>query len=119
MSALRLEADPYHTLRKSDRDHLLAAAMLISERDELPSGRTVCEAVGRLTANTPTNKTTGVALERLEGEGLVERVDGKPDHRSRGVRVTEQGQRVLGRGAARLAAAATAQTDSEEESSHE
>ena len=108
MTALQLEADPYHTLRKSDRDHLLAAAMLIAKRDDLPAGKTVCETVGRLTANTPTNKTTGVALERLEGEGLVERVDGEPDNRSRGVRVTEEGQRVLGRGAARLAAAATA-----------
>ena len=111
MTALRLEADPYHTLRKSDRDHLLAAAMLIGKRDDLPAGKTVCETVGRLTANQPTSKTTRGALERLEGEGLVERVDGEPDHRSRGVRVTEQGQRVLGRGAARLAAAATAGED--------
>ena len=108
MTALQLEADPYHTLSQSDRDHLLAAAMLIGKRDDLPAGKTVCETVGRLTANQPTSKTTRGALERLEGEGLVERVDGKPDHRSRGVRVTEQGQRVLGRGAARLAAAATA-----------
>ena len=111
MTALRLEADPYHTLRKTDRDHLLAAAMLIGNRDDLPAGKTVCETVGRLTANTPPSKTTRGALERLEGEGLVKRVDGEPDHRSRGVRVTDEGQRVLGRGAARLAAAATAQSD--------
>ena len=39
--ALQLEVDPYHTLRKTDRDHLLAAAMLISKRDDFPSGRTV------------------------------------------------------------------------------
>ena len=109
--ALQLEADPYHTLSQSDRDHLLAAAMLIAKRDDLPAGKTVCETVGRLTANQPTSKTTRGALERLEGEGLVERVDGKPDHRSRGVRVTDEGQRVLGRGAARLAAAATAGED--------
>ena len=111
MTALRLESDPYHTLSQSDRDHLLAAAMLIGKREDLPAGKTVCETVGRLTANQPTSKTTRGALERLEGKGLVERVDGKPDHRSRGVRVTEQGQRVLGRGAARLAAAATAGED--------
>ena len=111
--ALQLEADPYHTLRKTDRDHLLAAAMLIGKRDDLPSGRTVGETVGRLTANTPTNKTTSVALERLESEGLIDRIDDMPDHRIRGVRVTEQGQRVLGGGAARLAAAATAQADFE------
>ena len=110
-NALELEVDPYHTLRKTDRDHLLAAAMLISKRDDLPSGRTVGETVGRLTANTPTNKTTSVALERLESEGLIDRIDDMPDHRIRGVRVTEQGQRVLGGGAARLAAAATAGED--------
>ena len=109
--ALQLEADPYHTLSQSDRDHLLASVMLIGKRDDLPAGKTVCETVGRLTANTPTSKTTRGALERLESEGLVERVDGKPDHRSRGVRVTDEGQRVLGRGAARLAAAATAGED--------
>ena len=111
MTALRLESDPYHTLSQSDRDHLLAAAMLIGKREDLPAGKTVCETVGRLTANQPTSKTTRGALERLEGKGLVERVDGEPDHRSRGVRVTDEGQRVLGRGAARLAAAATAGED--------
>ena len=111
MTELRLEADPYHTLSQSDRDHLLAAAMLIGKRDDLPAGKTVCETVGRLTANQPTSKTTSAALERLESDGLIDRIDGKPDHRSRGVRVTEQGQRVLGCGAARLAAAATAQAD--------
>ena len=109
--ALQLEADPYHTLSQSDRDHLLASVMLIGKRDDLPAGKTVCETVGRLTANQPTSKTTRGALERLEGKGLVERVDGKPDHRSRGVRVTDEGQRVLGSGAARLAAAATAGED--------
>ena len=111
MTALQLKADPYHTLSQSDRDHLLAAAMLIGKRDDLPAGKTVCETVGRLTANQPTSKTTSAALERLENDGLIDRIDGKPDHRSRGVRVTEQGQRVLGCGAARLAAAATAGED--------
>ena len=111
IESLQLEADPYHTLSQLDRDHLLAAAMLIGKRDDLPAGKPVCETVGRLTANQPTSKTTRGALERLESEGLVKRVDGRPDHRSRGVRVTDKGQQVLGRGAARLAAAATAGED--------
>lgn len=104
---LSLEADPYHELRGVDRDHLLAAALLRAHGDDLPPASTVTETVDRLTGSEPARVTTRKSLGRLSDAGLVERVDGEPDDRARGVRVTETGERVLARGAARLDAAAT------------
>jgi len=104
---LALEVDPYHTLSAPDRDHLLAAAILNATRDTLPAGATVAEAVGRITGEHPSKTGLMAALERLVDAGYVERVDGEPNGRSRGVRVTDEGYRVLGRGAERLDAAAT------------
>ena len=106
---LTLEVDVYHTLSGTDRDHLLASAMLNAKRDTVPPAATVTDTVGRLTGNSPTANTTRASLERLSDAGLVERVDGVPNDRSRGVRVTDDGKRVLARGAARLDAAATAE----------
>ena len=104
---LALEADPFHTLRGIDRDHLLAAALLAARRDELPATGTVSKTVGRLTGDEPTRVTTRKSVGRLADAGLIERVDGNPVPQARGVRVTDEGRRVLGRGAARLDAAAT------------
>jgi len=105
---LALEADPYHTLSATDRDHLLAAALLNRKRDNIPAAATVRDTVGRLSGeNSPVKNTTASSLERLEAAGCVERVDGEPIGTARGVRVIEEGYRVLGRGAARLDTAAT------------
>jgi len=104
---LALEADAYHTLRGRDRDHLLAAALYAKKRDALPSGLAVGKTVGRLTGSEPSPQTTQSALDALAEAGCIERVDGEPDARSIGVRVTEQGERTLARGATRLDAAAT------------
>ena len=104
---LTLEVDVYHTLSGTDRDHLLASAMLNAKRDTVPPAATVTDTVGRLTGNSPTANTTRASLERLSDAGLVKRVDGEPNDRSRGVRVTDDGKRVLARGAARLDAVAT------------
>ena len=104
---LALEADPFHTLRGIDRDHLLAAALLAGQRDELPATGTVSKTVGRLTGDEPTRVTTRKSVGRLADAGLIERVDGNPVPQARGVRVTDDGRRVLGRGATRLDAAAT------------
>ena len=105
--SLTLEVDVYHTLSGTDRDHLLASAMLNAKRDTVPPAATVTDTVGRLTGDSPTGNTTRASLKRLSDAGLVERVDGEPNNRSRGGRVTDDGRRVLGRGAARLDAAAT------------
>ena len=104
---LALEADPFHTLRGIDRDHLLAAALLAARRDELPATGTVSKTVGRLTGDEPTRVTTRKSVGRLADAGLIERVDGDPVPQARGVRLTDDGKRVLARGAARLDAAAT------------
>ena len=104
---LTLEVDVYHTLSGTDRDHLLASTMLNAKRDTVPPAATVTDTVGRLTGDSPTANTTRASLGRLSDAGLVERVDGEPNDRSRGVRVTDDGKRVLARGAARLDAAAT------------
>ena len=105
---LALEADPYHVLSATDRDHLLAAALLNRKRDAIPAAATVRDTVGRLSGeNSPVKNTTLSSLDRLESAGYVERVDGEPIGTARGVRVTEEGYRVLGRGASRLDAAAT------------
>jgi DNA-binding PadR family transcriptional regulator len=109
--ALALEADPYHTLGLHDRDHLLAAALLNAKRDTLPAGTTVGETVGRLTGSSPNPNTTNDALGRLEAAGFIERDPDEPAGRSKGVRVTDDGHRALERGAARLDAAATVETD--------
>ena len=103
---LSLEAGPYHTLSGRDRDHLLAAAIL-NTGWKLPAGADVTEAVGCLTGDEPSKTGSAAAFERLEDAGLIERIDGEPDGKSRGVRVTDDGKRVLARGAARLDAAAT------------
>lgn len=104
---ITLDADVYHTLSGTDRDHLLAAAMLNAERDTIPPAAAVTTTVGRFTGDTPTSNTTRSSLDRLESAGLIERVDGEPNNRSRGVCITDEGKRVLERGAARLDAAAT------------
>ena len=101
-NALSLEADPYHELSQTDRDHLLAVALA-----DAPKAQTITDTVDRLTGSEPHRGTTGRALDRLSDAGLVESVDEIPDGRARAVRVTDAGRRVLGRGAARLNAAAT------------
>ena len=105
--ALALEADPYHELSQTDRDHLLAVALAEAKRAEAPKAQTVTDTVDRLTGSEPHRGTTGRALDRLSDAGLVESVDEIPDGRARAVRVTDDGRRVLERGAARLDAAAT------------
>ena len=105
------DPDPYHTLPATDRDHLLAAAWYAADHDTLPAGSTVGDAVGRLTGDTPTRHTTARSLTRLVDAGLVERVPGEPSGAAKGVRVTAEGFRALGRGAARLDAAATVEAD--------
>lgn len=106
-----LEPDPYHTLSGRDRDYLLAAAVYATKRDELPAGSTVGETVGQITGTVPARKTTSEALKSLANADLIERVDGEPTVRSKGVRVTEEGYRTLARGATRLDAAATVEGD--------
>ena len=66
---------------------------------------------GELAGTSPGRNTTSRALARLVGAGYIERVDGEPMGQARGVRVTDAGQRVLARGAARLDAAATVEAD--------
>ena len=101
------DADPYHDLDATARDHLLAAAWYAADHDTLPSGATVGDTVGELAGTAPGRNTTSRALARLVDAGYIERVDGEPMGQARGVRVTDAGQRVLARGAARLDAAAT------------
>ena len=102
-----LEADPYHALAGRDRDHLLAAALYAADHDEIPPTSSCNETVGRLTGSAPSTTTTETSLGELADAGLIERVDGEPNGRARGVRVTEAGYRVLARGAARLDAVAS------------
>ena len=104
---LALEADPYHELSQTDRDHLLAVALADAKRGDPPKAQTITDTVDRLTGSIPHRGTTGRALDRLSVAGLVESVDEIPDGRARAVRVTDDGRRVLGRGASRLDAAAT------------
>ena len=104
---LALESDPYHELSQTDRDHLLAVALADAKRTDPPKAQTITDTVDRLTGSEPHRGTTGRALDRLSDAGLVESVDEIPDGRARAVRVTDDGRRVLGRGATRLDAAAT------------
>jgi len=108
---IALEADPYHTLPGRDRDHLLAAALYASKHDRIAPASAVNETVGRLTGSAPSTTTTDTALAALADADLIDRVDGEPNGRSRGVRVTDAGHRTLARGAARLDAAATVEAD--------
>lgn len=112
---LSLEADPFHTLRGVDRDHLLAAALLNRKRDEIPAAATVRDTVGRLSGeNSPVKNTTASSLDRLESAGYIKRVEGEPIGTARGVRVTDEGYRVLARGAARLDAVASVRGEMDE-----
>ena len=105
---ITLEPDAYHELTLFGRDHLLAAALLNRRSENVPAASTVTDTVGRITGDdSPTDNTTRAALHRLEEGGLIERVDGQPVGNARGVRVTEQGYRVLTRAAARLGAVAS------------
>ena len=105
--ALALESDPYHELSQTDRDHLLAVALADAKRTDPPKAQTITDTVDRLTGSEPHRGTTGRALDRLSDAGLVQSVDEIPDGRTRVVRITDDGRRVLGRGATRLDAAAT------------
>ena len=82
----------YHSLTRSERDHLLATAHL--HDDDVPNGQDIQRRVETLRGgDRPANNTTYPAMSRLQDCGYVEAetVDGH----TRGYRLTVGGHQAL------------------------